>query len=608
MLYLVILSLFGLVYGDYDCLCNYNVEKPLYKTLSETEYPPIGYLYEFDCKQALHDISTPDSWHAVAYIHQIGYVLNDASTVIQLCSGSPPQQDLVTTHQPITSTTTRLTTTTTQKPTTTTTTTQKPTTTTTTQKPTTTTTTTQKPTTTTTTQKPTTTTTTQKPTTTTTQKPSTSTTTTQKPTTTTTTQKPTTTTTTQKTTTSTTTQKPTPTTTTTQKPTTGTIYNGPITCPNNVLQNTRVDGGKTFLDRASGKCFEFVATKHTWSYSEGICQHSGGHLATINSITQNTVIHQHINTYGRPVWIGLIERSNDEHFQWSSGEPLVYANWSPGRSDISVHSLEDCVAVDPITGLWDDRNCDSYYAYLCEFAAVQAPGNGSAMMSTVQPTTHYPYGSLSSRTPYVYTTPPWIWVTDYYSSQPWTWTTYYFTNKPTTRPTHTSPDGNIALCRPNKVSYAAHHGGHVMGQHGDSCYELIRNNRVNWFDGEDKCVRNGGHLAYITNAKDQAFIQAFMKRHYPNHAVWIGLHDTNQEDVLEWTSGKAVSYVNWIPGHRGNFFGHNREDCVIFIPYENGRWDDMPCGGYDPDFIGDTVYPVLCQYPINKQTSSMLIG
>lgn len=57
--------------------------------------------------------------------------------------------------------------------------------------------------------------------------------------------------------------------------------------------------------------------------------------------------------------------------------------------------------------------------------------------------------------------------------------------------------------------------------------------------------------------------------------------------------GTVVAYTNWIPGHISNFESFHTEDCVAFIPYKNGKWDDIPCGNeYD---LGET-HPILCQY------------
>ncbi|XP_060565000.1 lectin-like [Ruditapes philippinarum] len=145
----------------------------------------------------------------------------------------------------------------------------------------------------------------------------------------------------------------------------------------------------------------------------------------------------------------------------------------------------------------------------------------------------------------------------------------------------------------------------VLGQYKSSCYELIPNYRVSWSHGEQVCVQRGGHLAYIIDADEQGFVHYFLSRYSSRHAVWIGLHDTKIENHFEWTSGSSVSYTNWVPDHLNNFGAHGYEDCVAFVPYKDGKWDDIHCGEsiklIDHD-LGE-VHPVICQYdlPIVQQ-------
>ena len=62
-------------------------------------------------------------------------------------------------------------------------------------------------------------------------------------------------------------------------------------------------------------------------------------------------------------------------------------------------------------------------------------------------------------------------------------------------------------------------------------------------------------------------------------------------------AGEPVVYTNWIPGRKSNFQSHNTEDCVAFIPYKQGQWDDIPCGSSSVLFgeTGET-HPYMCEY------------
>ena len=37
-----------------------------------------------------------------------------------------------------------------------------------------------------------------------------------------------------------------------------------------------------------------------------------------------------------------------------------------------------------------------------------------------------------------------------------------------------------------------------------------------------------------------------------------------------------MTYTNWITGRKSNYVSHTVEDCVIFLPYNQGKWDDIP--------------------------------
>ena len=75
------------------------------------------------------------------------------------------------------------------------------------------------------------------------------------------------------------------------------------------------------------------------------------------------------------------------------------------------------------------------------------------------------------------------------------------------------------------------------------------------------------------------------------------LVDVNVMDVLTY-AGVPVSYTNWLPGRKSNFYSHNVEDCAVFVPYLNhGQWDDIPCGATSPVFedFQETHY-FICQF------------
>lgn len=106
--------------------------------------------------------------------------------------------------------------------------------------------------------------------------------------------------------------------------------------------------------------------------------------------------------------------------------------------------------------------------------------------------------------------------------------------------------------------------GTLLVQHGNSCYELLHN-KVSWGHAEAFCQDANGHLAQISSAEEQEFVQAFMQHHNPNKAVWIGLHDQNYENNFEWTSGNPFESMSYEIGHlfRGRLHIQYMYICLI---------------------------------------------
>ncbi|XP_053379580.1 brevican core protein-like isoform X2 [Mercenaria mercenaria] len=168
---------------------------------------------------------------------------------------------------------------------------------------------------------------------------------------------------------------------------------------------------------------------------------------------------------------------------------------------------------------------------------------------------------------------------------------------------------NVHLCGNHLINQASSEAG-TLARYGHSCYEVFPNAEKTWSEAESFCHSHGGHLAHISSSQEQSFIQGFLQRYSPRHVVWIGLSDKHSEGYFQWTSGNAVHYTNWVPGHISNFVHHSQEDCVVFIPYKNGQWDDIPCGPTDSTnhhvYVVGELHPVLCQYSIS--TSPSFVG
>lgn len=119
----------------------------------------------------------------------------------------------------------------------------------------------------------------------------------------------------------------------------------------------------------------YLLTPDTWTNSEAEAVSMGGHLATVNNLSENNWI---LNTFGPIVgnsgpniWIGLYDPIlNDgagaQHaadFIWSSGAPVTFTNWGPGEPDNSAYwggeyyTILEVVPFEALApGVWNDQS------------------------------------------------------------------------------------------------------------------------------------------------------------------------------------------------------------------------------------------------------------
>jgi Lectin C-type domain/Galactose oxidase, central domain/Kelch motif len=89
-----------------------------------------------------------------------------------------------------------------------------------------------------------------------------------------------------------------------------------------------------------------------------------------------------------------------------------------------------------------------------------------------------------------------------------------------------------------------------------------------WQQAEALAVREGGHLATIRSAAENAWIQQTLSR----NNLWIGLHLVNGQWV--WTSGEPAIYFNWNPGEPSA----GSETLGHLITAWGGRWNNSVDG------------------------------
>jgi serine/threonine-protein kinase len=106
-----------------------------------------------------------------------------------------------------------------------------------------------------------------------------------------------------------------------------------------------------------------------------------------------------------------------------------------------------------------------------------------------------------------------------------------------------------------------------------------------WDEARAGCERLGGHLATITDAAEQAFIEArlWSRGVTLDVNVWLGATDRERQRRFRWITGEPFTFRAFHPSEPDNKDG--AQDCLI-VNGTTRRWHDRHC---------DMTYPALCE-------------
>lgn len=91
---------------------------------------------------------------------------------------------------------------------------------------------------------------------------------------------------------------------------------------------------------------------------------------------------------------------------------------------------------------------------------------------------------------------------------------------------------------------------------------------ADWFDAQQKAIKEGAHLVSINNEDEQFWIEAV----FQFSSFWIGLNDVEKEGEWRWDSGEPVTYTNWTTS---NHFPDNSPDTekdFVAMTFFEGGW------------------------------------
>jgi Domain of Unknown Function (DUF1080)/Lectin C-type domain len=101
--------------------------------------------------------------------------------------------------------------------------------------------------------------------------------------------------------------------------------------------------------------------------------------------------------------------------------------------------------------------------------------------------------------------------------------------------------------------------------------------QLTWKEARDRCFAMGGHLAVVTDPRQNAFITQLLTRRGIATA-WLGATDEAVEGRWLWVDGSLIRYRNWDPvGRQPNNGGaKGAENYMVLLVRNGGKWCDQP--------------------------------
>ncbi|KAG1937932.1 C-type mannose receptor 2-like [Pimephales promelas] len=315
--------------------------------------------------------------------------------------------------------------------------------------------------------------------------------------------------------------------------------------------------------------YHFINEEKTWTEAQRICRENYTDLATVDNMNdmdelKRIVKDEHNNLY---IWIGLKKTGNNK-WQWSSGEPALYLNWTTGQPE---DNDEMCAIMR--NGEWHDVSCGESLTFICSSSNNMSTGlvfvnekknwrdaqsfcrqNKTELVSVRNEDENQQVQKFINDNTHRSTNDVWIGL----FRDSWEWSDQSnssFRNWDTGEPNNGVDFENSATFRSNPQGQWLDDS--VNEERTFMCHEdklILINETLTWTEALRYCRQNYTDLVLVYSAETQRRVMNVVKR-ASTEAVWLGLRHSRILDIWYWVSGETVCYKNWASGNGTD------EDC-----------------------------------------------
>ncbi|XP_026117903.1 macrophage mannose receptor 1-like [Carassius auratus] len=314
--------------------------------------------------------------------------------------------------------------------------------------------------------------------------------------------------------------------------------------------------------------YHFINENKTWTEAQRYCRENYTDLATADNMNDMNELMKSV--IDERFWIGLQRK-----WQWSSGEPALYLNWSTGQPD----GKDKCAGM--LNGEWHDLGCSNNYQFICNntntrLVFINQKMNWTNAQSYCRQN-HIDLVSVrnqdenekvkkiisdnnSSRS--------FVWIGLFRDS--WQWSdqsNYSFRYWKSGQPDNAGGDENCthvvksAQGRWNDIScnnqfpFVCHEGDFCLCSVWFPDKLIVIRENLTWSEALRYCRQN--HVDLVSVHSQEMQREVMNVGHLASTAeLWLGLRHSCTVGIWFWVSGETVCYQNWAPGN-----GTSEEDC-----------------------------------------------